>query len=87
MWIVFYLVLCFLTALAGRQRRIGFLGTLILSVVVTPLLVASVFLITKQNAPRLKMAGGRVAACPYCGNAATGGSARYCPNCGRALVS
>jgi hypothetical protein len=27
MWIVVYLVLCFVTALAGRQRRVGFLGT------------------------------------------------------------
>jgi hypothetical protein len=41
-----YLAFCVLTAVCGSQRRMGFLGTLVLAVVLTPLLVLPVLLLT-----------------------------------------
>jgi hypothetical protein len=41
-----YLIFCLLTALCGSQRRMGFFGTLVLAVVVTPLLVLPILLLT-----------------------------------------
>jgi hypothetical protein len=41
-----YLIFCLLTALCGTQRRVGFLGTLVLAVILTPLLVLPILLLT-----------------------------------------
>jgi hypothetical protein len=41
-----YLVFCFLVGLAGSQRRMGFTGTFLLSLVVTPLITLLMLLIT-----------------------------------------
>jgi hypothetical protein len=41
-----YLTLCLITGVCGSQRRMGFLGTLLLAVVLTPLLVLPVLLLT-----------------------------------------
>jgi hypothetical protein len=41
-----YLIFCMLTALCGSQRRIGFLGTFLLAVVLTPLIVLPVLIFT-----------------------------------------
>jgi hypothetical protein len=41
-----YLVLCLVTALFGRRRAMGFFGTLLFSLMLTPLLVMAVLLLT-----------------------------------------
>jgi hypothetical protein len=44
--IIIFLVFCLLTALCGSQRRIGFLGTFIISILVTPVLMLIILLLT-----------------------------------------
>jgi hypothetical protein len=44
--IIIYLVFCLLTALCGSQRRLGFLGTFIISILVTPVLMLIILLLT-----------------------------------------
>ena len=41
-----YLVFCLLVGLCGSQRRMGFTGTFLLSLIVTPLIALLVLLIT-----------------------------------------
>ena len=41
-----YLLFCLLVGLCGSQRRMGFTGTFLLSIVLTPLLMLLVLLIT-----------------------------------------
>jgi len=41
-----YITLCVLTGLAGSERRMGFLGTFLLAVVTTPLVVLPLLLLT-----------------------------------------
>jgi len=41
-----YIVLCVLTGMCGSQRRMGFLGTFVLALVTTPLVVLPILLIT-----------------------------------------
>jgi hypothetical protein len=43
---IVYLVFCVLTGLCGSHRRIGFLGTFVLALVTTPLVVLPILLIT-----------------------------------------
>lgn len=43
---VVYIVFCVLTGLCGSQRRLGFFGTFLVSIVVTPLVVLPVLLLT-----------------------------------------
>jgi hypothetical protein len=42
----FYLVFCALTGICGRQRRLGFFGTFLLSIVLTPIPVLLVLFLT-----------------------------------------
>jgi hypothetical protein len=44
--ILVYLVFCLLTGLCGIHRRIGFLGTFILSLFITPVVMLIVLLLT-----------------------------------------
>ena len=44
--VVLYLVFCVLVGLCGTQRRIGFFGTFILSVLFTPVVALIVLLLT-----------------------------------------
>jgi hypothetical protein len=44
--VLLYLAFCLLTGLCGSQRRIGFLGTFIISLLVTPVVVLIVLLMT-----------------------------------------
>jgi hypothetical protein len=44
--IMVYLAFCILVGICGGQRRMGFLGTFILSILFTPVLVLIVLLIT-----------------------------------------
>jgi hypothetical protein len=44
--VILYLVFCVLVGLCGTQRRIGFFGTFLLSLVVTPLVVLIVLMLT-----------------------------------------
>ena len=41
-----YLAFCFLVGLCGSQRRMGFIGTFVLSLVITPLLALLLLMIT-----------------------------------------
>lgn len=49
-----YLVLCLIAAFFGRRRAMGFFGTLLFSLLLTPILVGAVLLLT---APRPVIAG------------------------------
>ena len=44
--LVAYLVFCILVGLCGSQRRMGFTGTFLLSVAITPVIALIVLLIT-----------------------------------------
>jgi hypothetical protein len=44
--LIAYLVFCILVGLCGSQRRMGFTGTFLLSLVITPVLALVVLLIT-----------------------------------------
>jgi hypothetical protein len=43
---IIYIIFCVLTGLCGVGRRMGFLGTFLLALVTTPLVVLPVLLIT-----------------------------------------
>jgi hypothetical protein len=43
---IVYLIFCVLTGLCGSQRRMGFLGTFLLALVTTPLVVLPILLLT-----------------------------------------
>ncbi len=44
--VLVYLVFCVLVGLCGSQRRLGFLGTFIMSIFITPVVVLIVLLLT-----------------------------------------
>ena len=44
--VIFYVVFCLLTGLCGVQRRLGFWGTFIISLFVTPVVMLLVLLLT-----------------------------------------
>jgi hypothetical protein len=44
--VILYLIFCLLTALCGTQRRIGFFGTFLLSVIISPVVVLLVLMLT-----------------------------------------
>jgi hypothetical protein len=44
--VIVYLVFCVLVGLCGSQRRLGFLGTFIMSVFITPVVALIVLLLT-----------------------------------------
>jgi hypothetical protein len=44
--IIIYVVFCILVGLCGSQRRMGFLGTFIVSLLFTPVIVLIVLLLT-----------------------------------------
>lgn len=41
-----YVIICVLTGILGKRRRMGFLGTFVFALVVTPLIVLPVLLLT-----------------------------------------
>ena len=43
---IVYIILCILTGLCGVNRRMGFLGTFVIALVTTPLVVLPVLLLT-----------------------------------------
>jgi hypothetical protein len=43
---IVYIVFCVLTGLCGVDRRMGFFGTFLLSLVVTPLIMLPILLLT-----------------------------------------
>lgn len=43
---IIYIVFCVLTGLCGSHRRMGFLGTFLLALVTTPLVVLPLLLLT-----------------------------------------
>jgi hypothetical protein len=44
--LVIYITLCVLTGLCGTHRRMGFIGTFLLTLVTTPLVMLPVLLLT-----------------------------------------
>jgi hypothetical protein len=44
--VVLYVIFCLLAGLAGSQRRMGFFGTFLLSLVLTPVLVLLLLILT-----------------------------------------
>jgi hypothetical protein len=44
--VIVYLVFCLLVGLCGSQRRVGFLGTFIISILITPVVMLVVLLLT-----------------------------------------
>lgn len=52
--IIVYVLFCILVGICGSQRRMGFLGTFILSVFLTPLVILIILLLTgpSQRAER-----------------------------------
>jgi len=44
--IVIYVVFCILTGLCGSKRRLGFVGTFILALLLTPLVVLPILILT-----------------------------------------
>ncbi len=47
--IIIYVIFCLLTGLCGVQRRMGFLGTFIFALLVTPVVVLLVLLLTAPS--------------------------------------
>ena len=47
--VVLYVIFCLLAGLAGSQRRMGFFGTFLLSLVITPLLVSLLLILTRPS--------------------------------------
>ena len=43
---IIYLIFCLLVGLCGSQRRVGFLGTFIISIFITPLVMLIILLLT-----------------------------------------
>jgi len=43
---IVYIIFCVLTGLCGIQRRMGFIGTFLLALVTTPLVVLPILLLT-----------------------------------------
>ena len=44
--VLIYIVFCLLTGLAGSQRRIGFFGTFLISLLITPVVMLVVLILT-----------------------------------------
>jgi len=44
--VIAYITFCVLTGLCGAHRRMGFLGTFLVALVITPLLVLPILLLT-----------------------------------------
>jgi hypothetical protein len=47
--LILYIVFCVLVGLCGSQRRMGFLGTFLLSLLVTPVILLIVLLLTGSS--------------------------------------
>ena len=44
--IIIYLIFCLLTGLCGTQRRLGFFGTFLISIIITPVVMLLVLIFT-----------------------------------------
>ena len=47
--VVLYVIFCLLAGLAGSQRRMGFFGTFLRSLVITPVLVLLLLILTRPS--------------------------------------
>lgn len=47
--VVIYIIFCALTALFGSHRRMGFIGTFVLTLLTTPLIMIPVLVLTGQS--------------------------------------
>ena len=48
-FVILYIAFCLLAGLAGSQRRMGFFGTFLLSLVVTPVVVLLILILTAPS--------------------------------------
>jgi hypothetical protein len=48
----FYLLACLLLGWAGRRRRFGFVGFFVLSIVLTPIVVAFILFVSAPSEPK-----------------------------------
>jgi len=51
---IVYILFCVLTGLCGTNRRMGFLGTFLLAIVTTPLVVLPLLLLTGPSRRRVE---------------------------------
>ncbi len=54
-FVFFYIAFCLLTGLHGVRRRMGFIGTFLLSLLVTPVVVLLVLLLTGPSRRRIEV--------------------------------
>jgi hypothetical protein len=47
--VIIYMVFCLLTGLCGTQRRLGFFGTFMISLLVTPFVMLLVLILTAPS--------------------------------------
>jgi len=87
MIVVIYLLLCFVVAIVGRHRPLGFLGYLLFSIALTPVTMLLVQLLTQERFLRHEAAVAmRASVCPKCHRASREAfRIRYCAHCGQPL--
>jgi hypothetical protein len=87
MIIFVYVLLCVVVGLAGRERRPGFLGYVLLSIVLTPVLTLVFLLLTqKRFLARQGVSASHMVSCAHCRHAQQDAIAvAYCTHCGRPL--
>ena len=88
MLVIVYLVMCFVIGVAGRQRRLGFFGFFLLSVLLTPVVTLGWLLITHKRFLARETANGNVVICAECATVQareTASASRRCARCGAAV--
>jgi hypothetical protein len=87
MIIFVYVLLCVVVGIAGRERRPGFLGYVLLSLVFTPVITLIFLLVTqKRFLARQGVSASHMASCTHCRHAQRQTVAiAYCTHCGRPL--
>ncbi|HEX4041196.1 MAG TPA: hypothetical protein VHY10_05800 [Xanthobacteraceae bacterium] len=85
MLIIVYLTLCFIIGIAGRQRRTGFFGLFLLSVLLTPVVTLAWLLVTHKRFLGREVEAGHVVICAECATVearAAAATTRHCARCG-----
>jgi hypothetical protein len=91
MLIILYLTICLLVAFLGRNRGLGFLATLLLSILLTPLVATVILLIMRgaEQAPaaqRPALAAAHGVVCYRCDHKREQqNTTEYCTHCGEPL--
>lgn len=75
MFIIVWIVLCFLVALSGSEKKIGYWGVFFLSLILSPLIGLIIGLASGKKAPPVR-------SCTFCQLRIEDGS-QFCPACGK----